>query len=165
MVMRYVLAPDHATAQLQTNTSPGVIAGLSLVGVPAALGVPGAAAPVWAGLYNHGKALMPKVAASVALSYMYAAYDCKRRTPNAAGIDGWKGYVAAGVLGVSIVPFTIVAMSPTNNKLLAVAAGASKLNAGDVSRLVDKWAALNVGRSLFLLASAAIGLATLLRDI
>lgn len=39
-------------------------------------------------------------------------------------LDGlWVAYIGSGVLTLSIIPFTLLAMAPTNNRLLRAAAG------------------------------------------
>ncbi len=110
-------------------------------------------------MFNRGMSLMPKVAITTALSYLYAAYD----TRNEGG--SWKGYVASAALVVSIVPFTLLAMNPTNQSLISVAKGASALEAASVSELIHKWGRLNLTRSILPLAGALTGIGTFLNNI
>lgn len=84
--------------------------------------------------------------------YGYLAYE--RR--NGHGL-GWAKYVGAAALTLGIVPFTAVAMDPTNQALLKVASGANVLGEAAVHELLVKWKGLNLTRSLFPLVGAAFG--------
>lgn len=132
------------------------------MGIPAAKSVPSSTAQIWAQLFNRGIAIMPKFAGLVAAAYLYAAYDERRRVTTSST---WKGYIGAAVLAVSIVPYTLAFMNPTNTRLHSVAAGASELGAAEVHGLVDKWRSLNLGRAMLPLASAVTGLATFLSTV
>lgn len=155
---RYLNPPFRLPQHILTVLTLGVIAGLSLVGCPAAIGLSGSSAAAWAGLYNHGIAIMPKVAITVALSHLYSAYATENRRNNRT----W--YLAAALLAVSIIPYTLLTMRPTNDKLLSAAAGISKYGADEITHLINRWAALNLGRSLLPLASAVVGFESFRRD-
>lgn len=101
---------------------------------------------------------MPKVAGTVALAYAYAAYDAHSRGTS------WKGYLSAAALVISIVPFTIVFMTPTNSTLLAAVSGQSVLSQATLSELIRKWSFLNITRSFLPLLGAATGFVTFLRN-
>ena len=58
------------------------------------------------------------------------------------------GYIAAGVLALCIVPYTMIFMGSTNGRLLAREGGHD---------LVRRWATLNLGRSVVLVGSAVVG--------
>lgn len=104
-------------------------------------------------------ALMPKVAVTIALTYAYAAYDTRSRG------GSWTGFLAAGGLVVSIVPFTLLFMAPTNTALINTVKGSSALSQTQVSELIQKWGFLNFTRSLLPLASAVTGLITLFNNV
>ena len=104
---------------------------------------------------------MPKVAITVALSYAYAAYTARNR-----GGRTWGGYAGAAGLVVSIVPFTIALMSPTNDTLTQAANASTVISSeGIVDELVVRWGTLNLARSVLPLVGALAGLVTFLRDI
>jgi hypothetical protein len=139
-----------------------MIASLSIIGCPTALShAPQTAATVWAGLYNNGVAIMPPSAGVVAASYGFAAYLVSGEDNEAS--KSRRGYIAAAVLAISIVPYTFLTMQPTIKVLQAVAAGTREAKAAEVTELVNRWAALNLGRSLLPLLSAVVGLFTLVR--
>ncbi|KAI5458080.1 hypothetical protein BGZ63DRAFT_363440 [Mariannaea sp. PMI_226] len=148
-----------ATGIVGSAWSSGSIASISLIGVPGALLAPSsAAATIWAEFFARGIALMPKIAATAAVSYLYAAYDARSRG------DSWKGFVAGAVLTISIVPYTQIFMSGTNALLHAAANGTSSAGVDEVRSLIGKWASLNLGRSLLPLAGAGLGLVALLQN-
>jgi hypothetical protein len=104
---------------------------------------------------------MPKAAGLVAASFLGAAYASNAESNQK---QRWKGYVTAAVLAVAIVPYTLLLMKPTNDLLHSAAAGTGN-GSVDVSSLIDKWAALNLGRSLLPLSSAVVGMLTFLGHI
>ncbi|KAF3359654.1 Indoleacetamide hydrolase [Verticillium dahliae VDG1] len=60
-----------ATGVISAAWTSGAIAGLSIIGCPAALDFPHhLSAGVWRGLYEHGFAAMPKFAATTAAVYL-----------------------------------------------------------------------------------------------
>jgi len=128
---------------------------LSLLGIPGLLSasVPSQAlAQQWEGIYTRGKALGPRVALISLVGYGYLAYERRSRG------EPWLGYVAGAALSIGIVPFTLICMSSTNGKLLAVASGAAKtVSETTVRELAMKWKGLNLMRSVFPLAGAIIG--------
>jgi hypothetical protein len=143
------------SSKLTTVLATGTIASLSIIGCPAALSLPQSAAVVWAGLYNNGIAIMPKFVGFVAASYGLAAYTVPNENINASSIR--RGCLCAAVLAISIIPFTLLTMVPTNSVLLAIAAGTRAAKPPEVHELVSRWAVLNLVRSLLPLASAVLG--------
>lgn len=108
----------------------------------------------WAGIYNRGKALGPQTALFGLLGYSYLAYERSSR-----GLS-WSKFLWAAGLTLGIVPFTVVFMDPTNQALLQVAAGGvgAATGEGALRELLIKWKGLNLMRSIFPLAGAALGL-------
>lgn len=114
-------------------------------------------ARVWKALFERGKSQNPPIAAATASAFVYLAWSVRSGTslsrvarPNASILYG-----LAAVLTIGIVPYTFVAMSTTNNALLAKAEGKSTENAEEDLR---KWASLNAGRSLFPLTAGLLGI-------
>lgn len=151
--------PARIAHQTNQYSSPGSIASITLIGVPSALAVPQSSAEIWHGLFTHGMALMPKVGATVAAAYALAAYDTRSRGGN------WAGYLAAAGLAISIVPFTLAFMGPTNAALMGAAKGSTPLAQSGVAELVRKWAVLNATRSVLPLAAAVAGIVTFLSNV
>ncbi|KAJ4041031.1 hypothetical protein NW761_010135 [Fusarium oxysporum] len=149
-----------ATGITGSAYASGFIASLSLAGIPAALqlsGPPGVS--VWQVLFNRGFALMPKLAGTTAIAYLYAAYTAHQQGRN------WKGLAASAALTVSIVPFTIIFMSSTNELLFKASAGTLDASQEDVATLIGRWGGvLNLVRSLLPLAGAAFGFSTLFSE-
>ena len=81
------------------------------------------------------------------------------------------GYLAAGLLTVGIVPYTLAVIRPTNEKLLAKAKETKTLAITDevveigqgnetAHKLVDNWGVLNLGRAVMVAAASMVGLWT-----
>ncbi|OAA73296.1 hypothetical protein ISF_00197 [Cordyceps fumosorosea ARSEF 2679] len=128
----------------------GAIASLTLIGVPTALSTPQSPVIVWNGLFTRGMAVMPKVAITTALCYLYAAYKVR-----GGGERTTKTHLAAAGLVISIIPFTLIFMRNTNEMLLN---GASAMTSTASSQLISKWGNLNMVRSLLPLAAGVLGL-------
>ena len=96
----------------------------------------------------------------MALSYAYAAYDA-----HASGGNVTLGYAAAAASVVSIVPFTLLVMKGTNTALHKAAKDRVHSTDADVSRRLDTWTYLNLGRAFLPLAGAVIGVYTFLNSL
>ncbi|KAM5343039.1 hypothetical protein ACJ41O_014005 [Fusarium nematophilum] len=148
-----------ATGITGSAWASGAIAGLSLMSIPAALSAPSTSATVWASLFNHGAAIMPKFAGTTALAYLYAAYDAHQHGRR------WKGLAAGALLTVAIVPYTILFMRGTNALLLEAAGGTLEASKEEVAKLIGRWGVLNLGRSLFPLAGTIVGFLTMFENL
>ncbi|PHH89766.1 hypothetical protein CDD83_5302 [Cordyceps sp. RAO-2017] len=145
-----------ATGIVGSAWASGAIMAFSVAGAPAAKDVPQATARVWSGLYARGASLMPKVAAAVALSYAYAAYETSARGGR------WTGFAAAAASVLAIVPFTLTCMKKTNATLQAAAdASGDAAAAAQVPGLVDTWSTMNFVRGLFPLVGTVLGIQAL----
>ncbi|TVY18495.1 Anthrone oxygenase [Lachnellula arida] len=110
-------------AQTVGLTTTGLLAGISLsftlVSVPRLLESP---APLllkqWTNLYNEGKVTVPPLTIVASTMWAHLAYGAsKAGTGSLEGGKYW-GYVAAGVLSASFIPYTVLVMKGTNAKLL-----------------------------------------------
>lgn len=104
-------------------------------------------------MYTAGHDSLPAGTVVAATSLLYLAYDS-----HTAGTAAWRGYVTAAVLAVGIVPYTFAVMLGTNNVLLGMAEEKEEKvekRAAEAKILVDRWAMMNLGRTV-LLASAAV---------
>lgn len=130
---------------------------LSMLAVPGLLSATStinaqALAQQWAGIYYRGKALGPQTALLSLLGYGYLTYKS-----TSDGLS-WHKFVAAALLTIGIVPFTVMIMDPTNQALLQITSGASSLGMEATKDLLVQWKNLNLVRSFFPLAGAVLGL-------
>ena len=119
----------------------------------------------WKVLYRKGLAVAPPFAALTSMTFGYLSYTFKQ-----AGRPDADLYGLAAALVVGIVPYTLIFMRGTNNKLMARAAEADMLDVTkDVTQvglpeeestneLLDKWAFLNAIRCVFPLMATALGM-------
>jgi hypothetical protein len=101
---------------------------------------------------------MPKFAITTSAAYLYAIYAARQECRS------WKGLAIASALTVSIVPFTIIFMAPTNDLLMKAAAGTWEASQEDVAKLIGRWGVLNLVRSLLPLAGAGAGFSALIES-
>ncbi|KAF3484085.1 uncharacterized protein GIQ15_03409 [Arthroderma uncinatum] len=136
----------------------------------------------WRHAYSIGKSSMPLCAIGAGTAYAYLAYVFRQETTlRAADVRTSNWYLLASGLVMSIIPYTLMVMSPTNKSLLAraevtdaeamtgvakakeaasKASGDSKATREDVEVLnwLKGWAELNVVRALLPLAGTLSGL-------
>ncbi|TDZ66056.1 Monooxygenase hypC [Colletotrichum trifolii] len=142
-----------ATGLLGCAWYAGAVQSLSIFSIPAILETtsePSHALKLWQAIYWRGHALGPRVAAVTCLSLAYSAYDRHSR-----GL-AWRAFAVAGLLGLSIVPYTRLLMAPTNDKMLAGAQGLAALEWPETRSLLARWQVLNFARSFFHIAGAAV---------
>ena len=120
----------------------------------------------WAHLYRYGGLYMPAV--SVAATGLYGYGALGKRTSNR---KQWIIYAAAGATTITMVPFTLLMMAPTNKTLLrlealaSASATASAVGLSRVQKLVMRWAWLHAVRSVFPLMGGILGLAGVLQEV
>ena len=135
---------------------------ITVVSVPGLLAaqIPGRTLAIqWQAIFDRGKVAAPGIALLSLLSYAYLAYSHYQEGRE------WKGFATAALLTIGIVPFTLIAMAPTNNTLIGVASGAVTSVGDEAARqLVEKWGGLNLTRSLLPLAGSVVGLWSLLAE-
>ncbi|PGG98271.1 hypothetical protein GX51_06919 [Blastomyces parvus] len=142
------VAPSLIASAQESNLSPSTLAKL------------------WRNVYNLGSKQNPPIALTTAAAFFYLAWSVRAGTAlfrhtaqNTASL-----YCAAGVLTLTIVPWTLVAMTKTNGMLLEKAKAVEseptvKVGAREeTERLVRRWIGLNGVRSLFPLAGVLVGL-------
>ena len=123
----------------------------------------------WKNMYDAGKAAGRPAGALAALAFFYLSYK-SHTTSVSAFVDNRKawGYLTAGLLSIGIVPYTLVVIMPTNNKLFKKVDETRTLGKGDevvevglgeetAHILVDWWGVLNLGRGVMLAASGVLG--------
>ena len=134
---------------------------ISMLAVPGLLAapIPGQAlARQWKAIYDIGKFAGP---ASSFISILGNSYLAKNRMDQG---EEWGGFVSAALLAISIIPYTAMFMLPTNNALMGVANGTIRSLGDDaVRKTLQRWGALNFGRSLLTLAATIVCLWNLLK--
>ncbi|OJD34132.1 uncharacterized protein BKCO1_2500049 [Diplodia corticola] len=143
----------------------GNIAALALISVPACTSAfhDGAATTVsltrlWRHTYERGKAQNPPIAALTTASLSFLAWSTRHvGAPHGSVLRPLYLYGAAAALTIGIVPYTILTMRGTNNKLIknseeigrqGVAAPASREEESEVEELLGRWMWLNGVRSV-----------------
>ncbi|KAG9737537.1 DUF1772-domain-containing protein, partial [Aureobasidium melanogenum] len=134
----------------------GNISALSVISIPAVVNIKqdsslsnAHAVRLWQQNYQRGASQNPPIALGAAASLGFLAWSLRNlRTPTSIGLRPSALFAAAVVSTMAILPFTIVFMRATNNKLLALAAKAKKdemsvTETEDVEGLLERWAALN----------------------
>lgn len=146
----------------------GNIASLSTIVTPALLQSQkedkppiGLLAKQWKNLYELGKSKNPPVAAGATSAFLYLAWSARsggslfRKAPISRSLL----FSAAAVFTMGIVPFTFVAMSETNSKLLAKSQSTKEISDDDTVDLVERWTTLNAIRGFLPLIGGLCGIA------
>lgn len=143
---------------------------LSLVSVPVMLDTNIETAGLlnqWVRLYHYGHLLMPGLAICTFLLYSYVVI--RQRT---SGADAhWRKYALAAATTVTMIPFTLAIMVPTNDTLFGldrqtrVDRTKEVLVSGDVRALVVRWSWMHIARSCFPLLGAVLGIGALAEDL
>jgi hypothetical protein len=128
----------------------------------------------WRYNYEAGKARAPPVAVTVGASLSYLAWCVRSGTQlhSLAPKNSAQFYGTAAILVIGIIPYTLLAMSSTNAKLMARAelnlssskntSAATALDDKEVGELLKTWIVLNNVRSIFPLLGSIAALAAVL---
>lgn len=147
-----ILEQRYTILSSSNLTIAGNIAAISLIGTPALLrsqkedNLPsGVLAKQWRNMFENGKSQNPPVAAGVTSAFLYLAWSARSGAPlfKKTPVGRTALFSAAAVLTVGIVPFTIVAMSSTNNKLLEKSESLKNSSDAETVDLVQHWTTLN----------------------
>lgn len=118
----------------------------------------------WVRTYHYGHIYMPALCIATCGLYSYTAIS-KRAWKR----KQWLTYALAAATTIAMVPFTWIAMAPTNNILFRLESLAtSSLSVADISAVQDlvlKWSLLHVTRSLFPLVGAVLGFTGILQEL
>lgn len=109
----------------------------------------------WVRMYHYGHHLYPGMAITTCLLYGYAAFS-----KHAAGRH-WRVFVVAAATTLSMLPFTWIFMTRTNNALFRaqMQSEAGRVASWDEAQeLVTTWGRLHFVRSLLPLTGAVLGL-------
>ncbi|KAL4902184.1 hypothetical protein BDW74DRAFT_169671 [Aspergillus multicolor] len=120
----------------------------------------------WSELYARGKAQNPPIAAITAAAFAYLAWSVHSGKSAALEVLAPKNavylYSAAAALTVGIVPWTIFAMTKTNDALHERAAEiyvATEKTGQEVKELFARWRVLNAIRGVLPLVGGLVGFA------
>lgn len=148
----------QATAVVTGSLLSGAMLSLSLMAVPVLLDTTIQAPQLfhqWVRMYHYGHQVLPTAAVGTFLLHSYTSI--KKRNSK----KPWGVFALAGVLTLSILPFTWIFMVPTNNELfrLEEVSKVEPLVKGivEAKEMVVKWSWLHFIRSLLPLAGAVIG--------
>lgn len=119
----------------------------------------------WRKLYSQGKAAAPPLAALSAMSFSFLAYKLSKTLNQTKG----ELYALAALSTISIVPYTLIVMRATNDKLTNKANDSETWSIKDeedglglekgksAKELLDWWGLLNFARGMFPLIGAGLG--------
>ncbi|OJJ05581.1 hypothetical protein ASPVEDRAFT_153772 [Aspergillus versicolor CBS 583.65] len=148
----------EGTAVLSGSFLSGSMMTISLISIPVALET--AAEPshllhLWTCMFHYGHRLHPTIAALT--STLYGCCALRRRGAN----KSWAAFAWAGLLTMSISPFTWLFLLPTNKvitNLVHGSQGAGAIEMEDARRLVIKWSWMHLVRSIFPLVGGIIAM-------
>ncbi|KAH7324117.1 hypothetical protein BKA65DRAFT_406534 [Rhexocercosporidium sp. MPI-PUGE-AT-0058] len=152
-----------ATAVLTGSALSGAMISLSTITIPVFLDTDTEPAHLlrhWARLYHYGHIYMPTLCVTTFALYVFTAirHSSNRRQ--------WRNYVIAGLLTITMVPFTWLVMVPTNDNLQALAeTTALTVDLVQLRGIVVTWAWLHIARSTFPLVGAIVGLVAVLDEV
>ncbi|KAI0151813.1 hypothetical protein GGR57DRAFT_503741 [Xylariaceae sp. FL1272] len=133
-----------ATSILASGWASGLGAGFTIAGMPAII-AGGASSEVmlreWRFQFTRGQYFVPTLGMLNAINYFSVAYHAYK------GGAEWRGFAAAGLSTLFIVPYTLTFIMSTNATLMAEHDSAKKvLGEAAIKRLVKKWSDLNIVR-------------------
>ncbi|KAJ5938718.1 hypothetical protein N7466_001852 [Penicillium verhagenii] len=137
----------------QAERITGAMMSISLITIPVLLDTSTQSRPLldqFVTLYDYGHKIMPTLSVGTCALYLFIA--SRKRALDLP----WPIYGLAAASTISIVPFTWIFMTPTNNALFAMHA-ASEPDFQEARELSVRWQWLHVIRSLFPLVGAVIG--------
>ncbi|KAF9064442.1 hypothetical protein BDP27DRAFT_1333534 [Rhodocollybia butyracea] len=151
----------------------GAMMGITFIGVSALLepslpAVTAAHAPIfWHQICLRGT-MMPVFAISTALAFFYGAYSIPNPLAFHEIENTRKSLVLAGLLAISMLPYTLIIMKPTYDALYAkVKVIEDRTKEGRVvlddetNALIGKWNALNLRRGMLPLLATGLALYTI----
>lgn len=160
-----IRATEAASIFLSTITAGSNLA-LSILVVPRLLESP---TPLmlrqWVNSYRLTRVIYPSLASVAGLSYLFLSYHHHR----SAAATKAKAYLGAGLLCLSIMPYTAAFVLPTNWKILRKAEEMKAVEFVEVEEqgeesakyLVDHWGMLNLPRGIVTAFAGILGLAAM----
>lgn len=172
--IRLVNPPLHHPIAPTNNPDPpppGAMASLSAFVIPVLLGTnahdPAHTTRQWALLYIYGRQYLPVLCIATCGLYGSAILSRKKKKNRGDKPSSSRRYAFALVSTIAMVPFTWLAMAPTNDILfrLETMSGNATVEGSVVRGLAVKWAWLHVVRSIFPLVGAFLGFTGLLSEL
>ncbi|KKK21811.1 hypothetical protein ARAM_004339 [Aspergillus rambellii] len=148
----------EAVAVITGSFLSGAMMSVFLLTIPSVLETttdPGQLLHHWARVFLNGHVKGPIICITTTFLYGLAAF-----TKYSAG-EPWRVFAAAGIVTISMVPFTLVVIDPVNTALFRMESEAKKGTVAPwavVEPLVQKWNRLNLTRAFCPLAGAVLGL-------
>jgi hypothetical protein len=135
----------------------------SYLGLPAiALASPSIRVQQWLKIYDLGKLVAPTVAATSSVIWAHITYESYRALP---GSSQWLYYSCAGLATFLVLPWTALAIGPTNQALIKIAAEKKDdkelVAAGQVSKVeehLSRWDWTNYVRASLPMVGAFVGI-------
>jgi len=163
------LVSDMKSAQAMAVVAGSFLSGtmmsLSLMTVPVFLDTTKQAPQLfqqWLSMYNYGFPVLPTISVATCSLYLYIAI--RQRVAKAP----WLIFAAAGVVTVTMLPFTWVFLWPTNDTIMQLekdTRAGSTANLGEAQELIKLWSRTHFVRSFFPLVGSLIGLRGLLKEV
>jgi hypothetical protein len=124
----------------------------------------------WKYIFDDGKVQNPSVAVIAGTSFAYLAWSVRSGTALSLIVpkNSVQIYSAAALLTYGMIPYTMIFMLPTNDKLMAKAEqafgakGAVAADDKEVGELLRKWSILSGIRSLLPLLGGVVSMAAIL---
>ncbi|KAH8807227.1 hypothetical protein F5884DRAFT_856810 [Xylogone sp. PMI_703] len=148
----------QTTAVVTGSFLSGAMMSISLLAIPVLLDTTTGPAHLfhqWVRVYHYGHQILPTMAVGTFLLYSYTSL--KKRSAR----KSWSLFALAGIVTLSMLPFTWLVMVPTNDELfrLEVVSQTEPLvkELVEAKELVVKWSWLHLTRSMLPLTGAIIG--------
>ncbi|KAG9565834.1 hypothetical protein KCU77_g435, partial [Aureobasidium melanogenum] len=156
----------QASAMMSACFLSGAMLSISFITVPVLYNTTDASNQLlrqWSHLYWYGHIYMPAMSVAVTGLFFYIAAQ-KRASKN----DIWLRYAMAGATTITMVPYTLTIMAPTNNSLFALSdealVGPSSVSLKEVQEIIFGWAWLHVARCVFPFVGSMIGLMSFMQE-
>ncbi|KAI9669611.1 MAG: hypothetical protein M1831_007307 [Alyxoria varia] len=144
-------SPIATIAQALGALGPAALCGYgaaaSILSVPSLHKAPAAiGAQAWRAMYTTGARTSPPFGILIAAAQAFCSYTAYQQSSGA-----WRVWLVAAGSGLGMIPFTLMVMMPTNNKLSAMAKkgeAREEVNEQEYTALLQKWKTLNLVRSV-----------------
>merc|ERR1711939_611610 len=115
----------------------------------------------WGHMYDRGRKTGPPIALLSSTTFFYLAYKAHVSPLSSFPLSSssTSPYILAGLLSISIIPYTFAILMPTNKQLLrkVEVLGEDEVEMREAERsahqLVDWWGVLNLGRGVLLVGN------------
>jgi hypothetical protein len=143
---------------LTTLRATGAMMNISMISVPVFMDTNKTATHMvaqWSRTYDYGHIILPGICIGTCGLYGFSALRSQKN---------WRRFAIAGITTLSLVPFTWIVMTPTNNTLFALEAGGNVSDMELVQGLIVRWTFMHAVRSLFPLIGSIVGFSGIMSD-